>query len=85
MRATVYNYDPQALDDRLTGLDSAGVDELNIKGRSLNRPFLERVVQVRECDGTLYTGEPEHTLADSRSMFRKHYHSDDIENNIRFT
>lgn len=51
MRATVNHYDPQAPDDRLTGLDSAGVEELNIKGRSLNRPFLERVVQVRVCDG----------------------------------
>ena len=51
MRATVNHYDPQALGDRLTGPDGAGVEELNIKGRSLNRPFLERVIQVRVCDG----------------------------------
>jgi hypothetical protein len=74
----VYNYDPQALDDRLTGLDTAGVEELNIKGRSLNRPFLVRVIQVRVCDGALYTEPHEHTPADSRSMFRKRYHRANI-------
>jgi hypothetical protein len=38
MRATVTNYDPQARGDRLIGPDCVGVDELDVNGRSLNRP-----------------------------------------------
>jgi len=31
----------------------AGADELDVKGRPRNRPFLARVFQVRVCPGTL--------------------------------
>ena len=44
MRATVTNYDPQTPGDRLIGPERVGVDELDVNGRSLNRP-----VPLKRC------------------------------------
>ncbi len=64
MRATLTNCDPQALGSRLIGFRERRVDELDVTGRSLNRPGpRQEVFQIRVCEGMLYVCPPEHILA----------------------
>ncbi len=50
MKATLTTCDLQALGSGLIGSDDAGVYELDRNGRSLNRPVLQGVFQIRVCD-----------------------------------
>ena len=77
MRATFTSYDPRADGSCLTGSVIAGVEELDINGKSLNRPVLSKskVFHVRVWDGALYASTQNITSAGSRSVcqngFRK--------------
>ena len=53
---------PERLGDRLTGPDAVGVDELDVNGRSLNRPVPIREFQVRVCEGDAIRSLSEHII-----------------------
>ena len=66
---------PERLGDRLTGPDAVGVDELDVNGRSLNRPVPDQGPPRSECSKSgcatgRYTHDLGHTLASSRSVFK---------------
>ena len=72
MRALLTLATLKPTEDRLTGYRCAGADELDVKGRPRNRPFLARVVQVRVCErGTMVrttSSSGNTSTADSRSV-----------------
>ena len=76
MRATLDDYDPRALGDRLTGPKSVGVDELDVNGRSLNRPVPIREFQVRVCEGDAIRSLSEHIIGGQpKCVQRVHFRS----------